>query len=59
MEQDYWSLEDILADTQRVPCIFNQDAPNLGYLQSNEEEDIKALARLELPFWLVECLAQE
>lgn len=57
MDQNYWSIEDFVADSQRLPCQFQYDVPNMGQLQSTDDKDIKAMSRLELPFWLSELLA--
>ncbi|SJX60368.1 related to PSF3-subunit of the GINS complex [Sporisorium reilianum f. sp. reilianum] len=57
MDHNYWNVDDFIADSQRLPCTFNIDVPNMGQIQSNEERDIKALSRVELPFWLAELMA--
>ena len=33
MDQSYWEVDDILAESQRLPCTFNIDVPVLGYLE--------------------------
>lgn len=57
MDHNYWNVDDFLADSQKLPCTFNIDVPNMGQIQSTEERDIKALSRVELPFWLAELMA--
>ncbi|PWZ02693.1 hypothetical protein BCV70DRAFT_196940 [Testicularia cyperi] len=57
MDQNYWSVDDFVADSQKLPCTFNIEVPNMGQLQNTDETNIKALSRLELPFWLAELLA--
>ncbi|PWN53589.1 GINS complex, Psf3 component [Violaceomyces palustris] len=57
MDQNYWDIDSILSDNQKLPCTFNLTVPNLGHLESNDERDVKQHARLELPFWLAELLA--
>ncbi|GAC95567.1 hypothetical protein PHSY_003143 [Pseudozyma hubeiensis SY62] len=57
MDHNYWNVDDFIADSQRLPCTFNIDVPNMGQMQSTEERDIKALSRVELPFWLAELMA--
>ena len=31
-QQDYWNIDDILAEEELVPCQFKKDARGLGYL---------------------------
>ncbi|SNX81644.1 related to PSF3 - subunit of the GINS complex [Melanopsichium pennsylvanicum] len=57
MDHIYWNVDDFLADSQKLPCTFNIDVPNMGQIHSTEERDIKALSRVELPFWLAELMA--
>ena len=57
MDQSYWEVDDILAESQRLPCTFNIDVPGLGYLEGSGEPDIEKHARLELPYWMAELLA--
>ncbi|ETS63575.1 dna replication complex gins protein psf3-like protein [Moesziomyces aphidis] len=57
MDHNYWNVDDFLADSQKLPCTFNVDVPNMGQIQSNGERDVKALSRVELPFWLAELMA--
>ncbi|WFC97693.1 DNA replication protein [Malassezia yamatoensis] len=64
MEQDYWSVETILAENQRIPCIFNVDVPGLGYLEESGETDVSVKlmkihknARIELVYWMAHMLA--
>lgn len=35
MDQSYWSISDILADSARIPCSFNIDVPNLAHLAAD------------------------
>ncbi|KAK0557923.1 DNA replication protein [Tilletia horrida] len=53
----YWDPAEILLDGQRIACTFRLDVPGLGHLQGNEQKNIKANSRLDLPFWLAEQLA--
>lgn len=43
MNQDYWGIDDILVESQQIPCVFNIDVPGLGYLEGSEEEDVRGL----------------
>ncbi|XP_066262720.1 DNA replication complex GINS protein PSF3 [Euwallacea similis] len=50
---NYYSLEDILATQERVPCKFLQNVPRMGVLNpSTEDKDLKSGTQLELPLWL-------
>lgn len=57
MDRGYWSIDSILADSQKLPCTLNLDVRGLGYLQGNSEPDIQQHTRVELPFWIAELLA--
>ncbi|KAK0534476.1 DNA replication protein [Tilletia horrida] len=53
----YWDPAEILTDGQKLQCTFRMDVPGLGYLQSDEQKNIKANSRVDLPFWMAEFLA--
>lgn len=36
---DYYDIEEILYEDERVPCVFNTDAINLGYLDPGRMDD--------------------
>lgn len=64
MDQDYWSVEAILAEDQRLPCVFAVDVPGLGYLEKTGEADVRAAAhqmhkntRTELVYWMAQLFA--
>lgn len=57
MNHDYWDPEDVLAETQRVPCTFNVDLPGMGFLEGTGEADVRKNARAELPYWMAALLA--
>ncbi|TFK76105.1 hypothetical protein BDN72DRAFT_786470 [Pluteus cervinus] len=52
MNSDYFSIEAILAENQKVQCAFKQDLPNLGHLGGGSERHIKASNKLQIPIWL-------
>lgn len=54
---NYYSLNDIIADGQKVPCNFEISVPKLGFLQGDIGGDITENSKLELPLWLAEVLA--
>ncbi|KAA1466277.1 GINS complex, Psf3 component [Dentipellis sp. KUC8613] len=56
MEEDYYSIEAILAENQKIQCTFKQDIPNLGHLDGGNERDIKAGSKIQLPLWMTYIL---
>ncbi|KAL1513595.1 hypothetical protein ABEB36_002989 [Hypothenemus hampei] len=54
---NYYSMDDILATQERIPCKFLQKVPRMGRLNpSTEENDLKEGTDLELPLWLaIDC----
>ncbi|KAJ3315774.1 DNA replication protein, partial [Blyttiomyces sp. JEL0837] len=54
---EYWDLDAILADHQKVPSFFLADVPGYGFLEGNHEENLSRNTRVELPYWLAEFLA--
>ncbi|KAK9874068.1 hypothetical protein WA026_002424 [Henosepilachna vigintioctopunctata] len=55
---NYFSIDDILASQERIPCTFSVNVQKLGNLNpSSEETDLKAGTALELPLWLVQDLS--
>ena len=36
----YYNVDAILADAQKVPCTFEIDVPNLGYIDGNAGGDV-------------------
>ncbi|KAF8528980.1 GINS complex, Psf3 component [Hysterangium stoloniferum] len=56
MEDDYYSIDAILASNQKLQCIFSVDVSNLGYLDGGTEEDIKVGTKIQLPYWMASIL---
>ncbi|KAF8525372.1 hypothetical protein JB92DRAFT_3087343 [Gautieria morchelliformis] len=56
MDDDYYSIDGILASNQKLQCIFRVDVPGLGYLDGGTEEDIKVNTKIQLPYWLASPL---
>ena len=52
-------LQQLLTTThpQKVPCKFEIDVPDLGHLDNNPTQPVKAGTTLLLPLWLAEMLA--
>lgn len=40
MENDYYSIDAILATQQKVPCTFKLDVPGLGHIESADTPDV-------------------
>lgn len=57
MTGNYYDLDSILADGERIPCRFNMSVPGLGYLEGNPGKPIDQGTKIELPLWLAEILA--
>ncbi|CAK7898113.1 DNA replication complex GINS protein Psf3p [[Candida] anglica] len=54
---DYYDLDAILADGEKIPCRFNMSVPGLGYLEGNPGKPVEKDTKVELPLWLAEVLA--
>ena len=54
---NYFSIEDILATQERVPCEVETDLKNLGFLDpGSDNQDLARGTKLELPYWCVDGL---
>ncbi|XP_054277349.1 DNA replication complex GINS protein PSF3-like [Macrosteles quadrilineatus] len=54
----YFSIENILASQERVPCKFTKKILNMGHLDpSSETKDMEQGTSLELPYWIVKTLS--
>ncbi|KAH9515621.1 DNA replication complex GINS protein PSF3 [Bulinus truncatus] len=54
---NYFSLDDILASQEKIPCTFIAEVSNMGYLdQSTPDTDLVSGTKIELPFWLTKSL---
>ena len=58
MEGNYYDIDDILAEGQILPCTFQVDVVELGYLDETGEsgEDLKKGTMIGLPFWMIKQL---
>ncbi|KAF8484506.1 GINS complex Psf3 component [Russula ochroleuca] len=52
MEDDYYSIDSILSENQKIRCTFKVDIPDMGHLDGGHERDIKAQSKVQLPLWL-------
>ncbi|RPA80412.1 hypothetical protein BJ508DRAFT_362601 [Ascobolus immersus RN42] len=55
---NYYDVDEILASSQKIPCKFRVDIQNLGYLESDTSQNIKANTTILIPFWLAPWLCQ-
>ncbi|KAL8369979.1 hypothetical protein RB595_000373 [Gaeumannomyces hyphopodioides] len=53
----YYDIDAILTDAEKIPCEFQIDVPELGYLDNSPSHALKAGTRVNLPLWLAEMLA--
>ncbi|KAJ7368082.1 hypothetical protein DFH08DRAFT_1070854 [Mycena albidolilacea] len=53
MEDDYFSIDAILAENQKVGCRFKVDITDMGHLGGGGERDITKSNTLQLPLWMV------
>ncbi|KAK2463144.1 hypothetical protein APHAL10511_004799 [Amanita phalloides] len=49
---DYYNIDAILAENQKIQCKFKQRIPEMGHLGTGTERDIVPNAKLQLPVWL-------
>ncbi|PIL36702.1 hypothetical protein GSI_00391 [Ganoderma sinense ZZ0214-1] len=56
MEDDYYSIESILAENQKIQCTFKVDVPDMGHLDGGKVGDIKALSKVQIPLWMAYIL---
>ncbi|KAI0265132.1 GINS complex Psf3 component [Gloeopeniophorella convolvens] len=52
MEDEYYSIDAILSENQKIQCAFKVDIPDMGHLEGGTERDIKAHSKVQLPLWL-------
>ncbi|KAH9483042.1 DNA replication complex GINS protein PSF3 [Psilocybe cubensis] len=52
MDFDYFSIEAILAENQKIQCTFKQEIPNMGHLGGGTERDIAVSSKMQIPIWL-------
>ncbi|KAI5920863.1 hypothetical protein F4810DRAFT_393344 [Camillea tinctor] len=53
----YYDIDAILTDAEKVPCKFELEVAELGYLDHNPAQPLKAGTSVGLPLWLGELLA--
>ncbi|GIY88987.1 DNA replication complex GINS protein PSF3 [Caerostris darwini] len=56
-EEEYFSIDDILATNERIPCKFEVGVHKLGFLDpSNGNSDLARGTKLEIPLWMAQAL---
>lgn len=51
----YYDLDDILTEAELLPCSFNVQAANLGFLDdTTDDPDLEQGTKLKLPVWVAE-----
>lgn len=43
MEDDYFSVESILSENQKIQCTFKIDIPDMGHLDGGNERDVRQI----------------
>lgn len=40
MDDNYYSIDSILAENQKIQCTFKKEIPNMGHLEGGNERDV-------------------
>ncbi|KAI0723463.1 GINS complex, Psf3 component [Earliella scabrosa] len=56
MEDDYYSIESILAENQKIQCTFKTDVLDMGHLDGGKAGDIKQGSKVQIPLWMAYIL---
>lgn len=57
---NYFDIDAILVEDERVPCVFNTSAFNLGHLDPGKgDKDLQEGSRIPLPLWMGGHLARK
>ncbi|THH33717.1 hypothetical protein EUX98_g446 [Antrodiella citrinella] len=56
MGDEYYDIESILAENQKVQCTFKVNVLEMGHLAGGEERDIKAMSKIQIPMWIAYIL---
>ncbi|TFK55858.1 GINS complex Psf3 component [Heliocybe sulcata] len=56
MDEDYYSIDSILAENQKIQCTFKVEIPDMGHLDGGSERDIKPLSKMQIPLWMAYIL---
>jgi len=56
----YLDIDQLLAEEERIPCIFSVDAHSLGSLDSTlQSDDLPAHSKVDLPLWLAHPMTEK
>ena len=44
MDEDYYDIEGILAENQKIQCTFKVSVPDMGHLDGGSERDVRTPA---------------
>ncbi|KAG0270020.1 DNA replication protein [Actinomortierella ambigua] len=50
--EDYYDIDSILAEDQKVKCVFQDEVPGLSWLEGGYDDVLRARSKVDLPFWL-------
>ncbi|TCD70497.1 DNA replication protein [Steccherinum ochraceum] len=56
MGDEYYDIDAILAENQKVQCTFKVNVPDMGHLAGGEDRDIKSGAKIQIPMWMAYIL---
>ncbi|KAK7696620.1 hypothetical protein QCA50_001278 [Cerrena zonata] len=56
MDEDYYDIEAILAENQKIQCTFKVTVPDMGHLDGGSERDIKPASKVNIPIWMAYIL---
>ncbi|KZT20752.1 GINS complex Psf3 component [Neolentinus lepideus HHB14362 ss-1] len=56
MDDNYYSIDSILAENQKIQCTFKVEIPDMGHLDGGSERDIKPLSKMQIPLWMAYIL---
>ncbi|ORX46661.1 DNA replication complex GINS protein psf3 [Piromyces finnis] len=55
-EDNYFDLDSILSEQQKLSVSFTVDVPGLGFLENNPGGSLHSGEKVLLPFWAMSCL---
>ncbi|KAL4241356.1 DNA replication complex GINS protein PSF3 [Abortiporus biennis] len=56
MDDEYYSVEAILAENQKIQCQFKLEVKDMGHLEGGNEQHIKPLSKIQVPMWMAYIL---
>ncbi|KAF9534432.1 GINS complex Psf3 component [Crepidotus variabilis] len=52
MDFDYFSVDAILAENQKIQCTFKQEILGMGHLGGGSERNIAIQSKVQMPIWM-------